>query len=88
MSEPLRLNEGEALLIIVENGVVTHQTWDMLLPHVEFVRRRVGVLPEGAWVGTVLKVDGELGIVNSRTFYGNQFPAPIPVQDAVRKMFC
>jgi hypothetical protein len=56
-------------------------------PHVEFVRRTVGKLPEGAWVGTVSKIDGELAVISSKTFYDYQLPAPEWVAKTVRAAF-
>ena len=41
------------MLIMVKDGAVIHFTANMSLPHVEFVRRATGALPEGAWVGSV-----------------------------------
>jgi hypothetical protein len=47
--EPIQLSDGQTLLIIVKDGRVIEFTWDMGLPHVEFVKRRVVELPTGAW---------------------------------------
>ena len=74
-------------MIIVKDGRVIEFTWDMGLPHVEFVKRRVGKLPEGAWVGTVSKIDGEVVAISSKYFYGYQLPAPEWVTAAVRALF-
>ena len=49
--ESIKLTDGQTLLVIVKDGRVLEYTWDMGLPHVEFVKRRVGELPAGAWVG-------------------------------------
>jgi hypothetical protein len=57
---PIEIGDGQTLLVIVKDGRVIEYTWDMGLPHVEFVRRRVGNLPAGAWVGTVAKIDGQV----------------------------
>ncbi len=84
---PIELREGEYFLIIVENGEVTHQTADVNLPHVDFVKRKVGELPDGAWGGSVIKIDGQISAVNSWTFCRNQLPAPEPIQQAVRAVF-
>ena len=40
--EPIQLSDGQTLLILAKDGRVTEYTWDMGLPHVEFVKRRVG----------------------------------------------
>ncbi len=61
---------------VVKDGKVTVHTWDIALSHAEFVRRTLGALPDGAWVGTIRKTGGETMPFNSRTFYGNQLPAP------------
>jgi hypothetical protein len=44
-------------------------------------------LPEGAWVGTISKLDGEIAVISSKYFYGYQMPAPEDVTRAVRGMF-
>lgn len=85
--EPTPLANGQTLLIIVKDGRVIEQCWDMGLPHVEFVKRRVGNLPPGAWVGTVSKIDGSVVAISSKYFYGYQLPAPEPVAAAVRAWF-
>jgi hypothetical protein len=83
----IRLRDGDALLAIVQGGEVVAHTWDISLSHAEFVRRVVGELPSGAWVGTVRKADGEVTPFISRTFYGNQLPAPAEAVKAVRARF-
>jgi len=85
--EPIKLTDGEALLIIVKDGKVIHFTWDLALTHVEFVKRRIGNLPEGAWVGTVRKDRKQLVAISSKSFYGYQLPAPDWVMAAVRVAF-
>ncbi len=87
MSEPTRLQDTESVLIIVQDGTVIHSSWNMGLTHWEFVRRRSGKLPDGAWVGTVSKMDGRVLALNSKTFYGNQLPASDAIQAAVRRSF-
>ena len=56
-------------IIIVEGDRVLEHMWAMM-PHVEFVKRTVGELPDGAWVGTVSKIDGDHAVISSKTFYG------------------
>jgi hypothetical protein len=87
MADAVSLQNGDTLLAIVKDGRVIAHTRDIALSHAEFVRRTVGELPVGAWVGTVRKADGEVIPFNSRTFYGNQLPAPDHVVAAVRAMF-
>jgi hypothetical protein len=87
MAITVPLQNGEALLVIVRNGEVAGHTRDIALSHAEFVRRTLGELPVGAWVGTIRKTDGEVIPFNSRTFYGNQLPAPQDVITVVRAMF-
>ncbi|MBN1673598.1 MAG: hypothetical protein JXR37_21305 [Kiritimatiellae bacterium] len=82
-----RLRDGDALLIMVKDGAIIHKTWNMALPHVEFVKRTTGTLPDGAWVGTVQKTGKRLLAINSKTFYGNQLPGPREAQEAVRALF-
>ncbi|MGD1085923.1 MAG: hypothetical protein ABSA47_14395 [Verrucomicrobiota bacterium] len=84
---PIHLSDGQTLLIIVKDGCVIEYTWDMALTHVEFVKRRVGNLPEGAWVGTVSKIKKDPLVFSSKTFYGHQMPAPQWVTSAVRALF-
>ena len=85
--EPIELTDGQTLLVVVREGRVAEYTWDMGLPHVEFVKRRFGELPAGAWVGTVSKIGGDVVAISSKYFYGYQLPAPEPVTAAVRALF-
>jgi hypothetical protein len=85
-SKPIEIGDGQTFLIIVQGDRVLDHTWAMM-PHVEFVRRSVGKLPEGAWVGTLSKIDGELAVISSKTFYGYQLPAPEWVLKVVRAAF-
>jgi hypothetical protein len=87
MGPPIQLRDGDTLLAVAKDGVVVAHTWDIALSHAEFVRRTFGSLPEGAWIGTIRKGDDEVTPFNSRTFYGNQLPAPADVIRAVRAMF-
>ncbi len=84
--EPIEIGDGQTYLVIVNRDQVMEYTWAMM-PHVEFVRRTVGKLPEGAWVGTVSKIDGEIAVISSKTFYGFQLPAPEWVANTVRATF-
>ena len=76
MSEPIKLRDGDAILVMIKEGKLLHHSWNMSLPHVEFVRRATGQVPEGAWVGTVSKVEGRIAAMSSKYFYGYQMPAP------------
>lgn len=87
MTSPISLRDGDTLLAIVQDGQVTAHTRDIALSHAEFVGRTLGKLPDGAWVGTIRKANGEVLPYNSRTFYGNQLPASNEVIDAVRAVF-
>ena len=87
MTSPVHLKDGDSLLVIVKDGKVIAHTWNISLSHAEFVRRTFGELAPGAWVGTIAKTDGEVMSFNSRTFYGNQLPAPKEAWDAVKAMF-
>lgn len=68
MSETAEMRDGDAILVMVKDGKVLHFSWNMSLPHVEFVRRATGSLPEGAWVGTVSKLGGEVMGISSKYF--------------------
>lgn len=87
MSEKIRLRDGDTMLIMVMDGRVAHFTPNMSLPHVEFVRRATGQLPEGAWVGSVSRADGKVVAISSKHFFGYQLPGPDWVQTAVREKF-
>jgi hypothetical protein len=76
-----------ATLVMVQDGKVLHYSPNMSLPHVEFVRRATGSLPEGAWVGTISKLDGEIAVISSKHFFGYQMPAPTEIDEAVKTMF-
>jgi hypothetical protein len=79
--------DGDAILVMVKDGKVIHHSWNMSLPHVEFVRRSTGQLPPGAWVGTASKLDGEVVAITSKHFFGYQLPAPPDVAEAVTNAF-
>jgi hypothetical protein len=87
MNDKIKMRNGDTMLIMVKEGAVIHFTPNMSLPHAEFVKRATGQLPEGAWVGTVSKLDGEVAAITSKYFFGYQLPAPTDVLDAVRKKF-
>ena len=82
------IREGYYFLIIVQGEEVTHYTPDFGLSHMDFVKRKVGSLQDGAWVGSATKNDGQLSAVNSFTFYHNQLPGPEATQREVFKKFC
>lgn len=85
--QPIELTDGAFLLIVVKDGKVIQHSSNLGLPHVEFVKRTLGELPEGAWVGTVRKTGGELVAISSKSFFGYQLPAPDWVMAAVRSQF-
>ena len=86
-SDRIKMRDGDAILIMVKDGEVIHHSWNMSLPHVEFVKRATGQLPEGAWVGTASKLEGEVAAISSKYFFGYQLPAPPEVASAVQKTF-
>lgn len=86
-ADKFEIRDGYYVLIIVQNGQVTHFTPNVSLSHADFVKRSVGTLPKDAWVGSATKNDGYLTAINSFTFYQNQLPAPPEVQKAVLKQF-
>lgn len=83
---PIEIGDGQTFLIIVQGDRVVDYTWAMM-PHIEFVKRSVGKLPADAWVSTVSKIDGELAVISSKTFYDVQMPAPEWVAKTVRSVF-
>ena len=75
--DKIQMRDGDAVLVMVQDGKVLHYTPNMSLPHVEFVRRATGSLPEGAWVGAISKLDGDIAVISSKYFFGYQLPAPL-----------
>ena len=75
------------MLVMVKDGTVIHFTPDMSWPHSEFVKRTTGKLPDGAWVGTVSKLDDEVAAISSKHFFGYQLPGPDWVQTAIKNTF-
>ena len=84
----IEIRDGYYFLIIVQYGKVIHFTPNVALSHADFVKRTVGKLPEGAWVGSATKNDGYLTAINSYTFYQNQLPASMEIQKIVHDKFC
>ncbi len=87
MNEKTHMRDGDTILVMVKDGKVLHHSWNMGLPHVEFVKRATGELPQGAWVGTISKLDGQIAVMSSKYFFGYQLPAPPEVTTAVKSMF-
>lgn len=83
----VKMRNHETMLIMVKDGVVIHFTPDMSWPHSEFVKPTTGKLPEGAWVGTVVKLDGQVAAISSKHFFGYQLPGRDWVQTAVKNTF-
>lgn len=83
-----RLRDGDTLLASVQAGELIAHTFDVALSHAEFVKRNLGALPKGAWVGTIRKAGRQVVAINSKTFYDNQLPAPPEVQQVIRSRFC
>ena len=81
------MQDGDTILVMVKDGRVIHHSWNMSLPHVEFVRRFTKQLPEGAWVGTATKLDGEVMGITSKYYYDYQLPAPPDVNTAIKNFF-
>ena len=76
LGEKIKLRNGDTMLIMVKSGEVIHFTSNMGLPHSEFVKRTTGDLPEGAWVGTVSKLDGQVAAITSKHFLASSFQPP------------
>jgi len=87
MDERIQMQDGDTILVMVKDGRVIHHSWNMSLPHVEFVRRFTKQLPEGAWVGTATKLDGEVMGITSKYYYDYQLPAPPDVNTAIKNFF-
>ena len=87
MSDKIQMRDGDTILVMVKDGKVIHFTPNMSLPHVEFVRRATKELPEGAWVGTMSKLNGEVAAMSSKYFFGYQLPAPPEAAAAIREKF-
>ncbi len=87
MNEKTHMRDGDTILVMVKDGKVLHHSWNMGLPHVEFVKRATGELPQGAWVGTISKLDGQIAVMSSKYFFGYQLPAPPEVTTEVKSMF-
>jgi hypothetical protein len=81
------MRDGDAILVMVKDGRVIHYSWNMALPHVEFVRGKTGSLPDGAWIGTVSKLEGEVMGITSKYFFDYQLPAPEDVNAAIKEVF-
>jgi hypothetical protein len=75
------------MLIMVKNGEVNHFTANMSLPHVEFVKRVTGELPEGAWVGTASKWMVRSWQLHRNISIASNLPGPPEVQEAVKRTF-
>jgi hypothetical protein len=87
MSGIVKMRNGDAILVMVSDGKVLHHSWNMALPHAEFVKRTTKELPAGAWVGTVSKLDGDVVAISSKHFFGYQLPAPPEVMAVVKAAF-
>lgn len=77
MSDKIPMWDGDTMLIMCKDGRGIHFSPNMSLPHVEFVRRATGELPEGAWVGTVSRLNGKAAAISSKYFFGYQLPGAI-----------
>src|SRR5688572_6897110 len=71
-TDKIRMRDGDAILVMVKDGKVIHHSSNMSLPHIEFVKRTTGDLPEGAWVGTVSKLGSDIAAMSSKYFFGYQ----------------
>jgi hypothetical protein len=87
VGDKIKMRDGDAILIMVIDGMVVHHSWNMSLPHSEFVKRTTRELPPGAWVGTASKLDGKVAAISSKYFFGYQLPGPANVMEAVRQTF-
>ncbi len=81
------LQDGTYMLAVVKNGQILAQSTDLLLSHSAFVSRTLGILPEGAEAVTILKEGGQITVLNSMTFHGNQLPASPAVTDTILSLY-
>jgi len=51
MSDKIIMRDGDAILIMVKGGEVIHHSWNMSLPHVEFVKRTLASSPTALGLG-------------------------------------
>jgi hypothetical protein len=87
MSDKTQMRDRDTMLIMAKDDKIIHFTPNMSSPHSEFVKRTTKQLPEGAWVGTVSKLDGEVAAITSKHFFGYQLPTPDWALTAVRDTF-
>ena len=85
--QKIELNDDAIVLVIVRDEQVMHHSGNLLLSHAEFVKGQRAHSKDGAWVGTVHKVDGAVMAFSSKTFYGVEMPAPQWVSDVARASF-
>ena len=81
------LREGDAVLGVVHEGRLIAKSSDVTLSHAEFVRRTVGILPEGAEAVTIGKFQGEITVLRSAKIHGRAMPASQEALDAARTVF-
>ena len=82
------MRNGDAILVMVKDGRVIHHSWNMSLPHVEFVKRATGQLPDGAWLEQFRNRTARLWrSPRSVSLKNYQLPAPADADKPVREMF-
>jgi hypothetical protein len=85
---PKVIEEGQAFIGVVKDGIVlTYRNISSMLSHAELIKRELGTLPEGARVITFGKESGEIWVLNSINFHGNQSSAPADAWEAILKAF-
>ena len=60
MSDKIQMRDTDTMMVMCKDARIIHFPPNMSLPHVEFGRRITRELPEGAWVGTVSKLNGQI----------------------------
>jgi RHS repeat-associated protein len=76
-------NSPQFHAIVSRGGEVLRTTSDITLSHLDFVRRTVGTLPDGATVVTAFRNQNAIQAITSRSVHGVQMPAPRHVVDAL-----
>lgn len=83
--------EEDGVLAVIQDGKIIAQSRDVLLPHDEFVFRKLkwrkGDIPSGVEVVTIGKHRGEIGAVLSRTFHPQGGLASPAAQEAAKKAY-
>ncbi len=83
----LIIEGNDGVLAVIKDGRIIAQTRNLSLSHADFVKRELGVVPEGAEVVTIGKFRGKIEVQKSVTFHGSSLPASQEAYDAANKAF-